>query len=105
MVTNSLEPIDMVPKHAVHALVSFRRHAWVLRMTGHADLVLVGHWDHAIEKVSDTLPKSVGVYVPSPGERGCGMRLRELPCVVHRIAAPWDPSCAEHAEDAHVVFD
>ena len=44
-------------EHAVHALVAFGRHAGIVRMAGHADLVLVGDRNHAIEEVGDALPE------------------------------------------------
>ena len=74
-------------------------------MTGHADFVLVGHGDDAIEKVGDALPESVGADRAGFGERGFGMRFGELPLVVERVTAAGHAADAQHAEDAHVVLD
>ena len=45
------------------------------------------------------------VTTPGLGERRFGMRLRELPLVIERVAAARHAAGAQHAENAHVVFD
>ena len=42
-------------------------------MQGHADLVLVGDGNDAVEEVGDALPDMVGVDVSGAGEGGRGM--------------------------------
>ena len=80
------EPVDGA-ENAIHALIALRGHTGVLRMTGHANLVLVGDGDDALEEVRDALPEGVGVDHAGLCERSVGMCLGELPLVVHSIAA------------------
>ena len=65
MVMNFLSP-SIVPEHAVDALIAFGRHAGILRMAGHADFVLVGDGNDAVEEVSDALPEHVGSHHARP---------------------------------------
>ena len=61
---------------AVDAFVAFGRDAGVLGMAGHADFVLVGDGDDAVEEIGDALPEGVGVDVAGPGEGWVGVRCR-----------------------------
>ena len=74
-------------------------------MAGHADLVFVGDGNDAIEEVGDALPEGVGADHAGAGERRFGMRFGELPLVIERVAAAGHAAGAQHAENAHVVFD
>ena len=74
-------------------------------MAGHAYLVLIRDWNHAIQEVRDPLPEPVRVDLARDRERRLRMRLRQLPLAVARVAAPRRSARAQHAEDAHVVFD
>src|SRR5262249_10326943 len=51
------------PEHAIYTLVALRRHAWILRMAGHANLVFVGDWHGVIEKISNPLPELIRIYM------------------------------------------
>ena len=100
----ALQPVDSA-KYAVNTLIAFGRDAGVLRVAGHANLVLVGNWDDAIEEVGDALPEGVGIDVSSDRKRRGGMRFGQLPYTVHFITTARLSTAAEDAEDAHVVFD
>lgn len=100
-------------------------------MTGHADFVLIGDGDDAIEEVGDALPEGVGVDVAGDGEAGFGLLdghglaggvvvasdgdgwagirqlglcCGEVPDCVDLVATAGPGPGAEDAEDAHVVF-
>ena len=74
-------------------------------MQGHADLVLVGDWDDAVEEIGDALPALFGGDVSGARGRGLGMRLGELPGGVGGIAATRGSSDALVADDLQVVLD
>src|SRR5580658_2856484 len=92
-----LQPIDGA-KHAIHALIALGRNARILRMAGHANLVLVRHRNHTVEKVSDALPECTRIHMSSLGDRRLGMRIGQFPSRVHRIAAPWCLTDTKHTE-------
>src|SRR4030088_3138101 len=37
-------------QHPVHALIAFRWHAGIVRVTGHADFVFIRHRNHSVEE-------------------------------------------------------
>ena len=92
-------------EHARYALVALGRNAGIVGMAGHADLVLRRHRDDAIQKVGDAFPEGVGIHLAGTGQGRIGMAVFEAPGAVGGIAAARRASCAEHAQDAHVVFD
>src|SRR5580658_3865824 len=99
-----LEPIHGA-QHSVYPLISFRRHARILRMAGHSNLALIGHRNYAVKKIRNTLPESVRVHAPGPREWCCRMSLGEIPCVIHRVTATRYTPGAKNTENAHVVLN
>ena len=55
-------------------------------MAGHADLVLVGHRNHAVEEVGDALPERIGIDMAGLGQRRLRMGFCEFQ-VCNRVAA------------------
>src|SRR5579864_555062 len=100
----SLEPVEGT-QHPVYALIAFRRHSRILRMTSHSNFVLIGHRNHAVEKIRNALPEGVCIHVTGLGERRCRMSFGEIPHVVHGIATARYAPGAKDTENAHVVLD
>jgi hypothetical protein len=100
----SLHAVDSA-KYAVNPLVALGWNAGILRVAGHANLVLVGDRDDAVEEVGDPLPEGVCINASGSGKRRGRMRFGELPYTVNLVPASGPRSITKHAENAHVVLD
>ena len=93
----SLQPIHGA-QHADQSLVAFGRHARIVGMARHPNLILIGNGNHSLEEIGDSLPEHVGVHASSLGERRIRMRILKPPRAVHRVAPPWSAFCAQDAQ-------
>src|SRR5262245_39520673 len=98
------ESVDR-PEHGIHALVPFRRHTWIVRMAGHANLVFRRNRNHSFKKVGDSFPVKVRLDGSRPRKRTLRFGFLEPPGTVGRTTASRRSFGPQHAEDAHVVFD
>ena len=69
----SLQPIHGA-QHADQSLVAFGRHARIVGMARHPNLVLIGNGNHSLEEIGDSLPEHGGVHAPGLGERRIRMQ-------------------------------
>src|SRR3984893_2961325 len=76
-----------------------------MRVAGHTDLVLFCDRDHALEEVSDALPKPISRHETRTRERRCGTGRLKIPRAVRSVAATRHTASAKHAQDAHVVLN
>src|SRR5262249_54507976 len=78
-------------EYGVDALKTFhRRHAGIVRVASHSDLVFVGHWNDPLEKIGDALPVNIGRDVAGSSlgrELPRGLGLFQSPCAVSAAAA------------------
>jgi hypothetical protein len=82
-----------------------RRHAWVVRMTSHTDLVLRSYGNDAIEEVCDPLPVAIGFDFSGARQRLDGFCGAVFPGTEVRASTTSGPFSAHNAEQAHVVLD
>src|SRR6185312_3030397 len=74
-------------EYGVDALIAFGRHTRIVRVAGHADLILVSDRDDAVQKVSNAFPVTIGVDFAGFGEGSLGAGFGQLPGAVHSVAA------------------
>src|SRR5262249_8782956 len=92
-------------QNAVNASEAFvARHAGVVRMARHADLVFLSYRDYAFQEIGDALPGYLFGHWSGLGERRVLLGFRIDERAVARAAAAGRALGAHYAENRHVVF-
>src|ERR1700761_2291542 len=100
----SLQPLHGA-QNPLYALIAGRGNTGVVRVQGHADFVLAGYRDDAVEEVRDAFPRSVGADMTGTSQGCFRFRFRQLPGAVSRVSPPRRAARTQVSDELQVVLD